>query len=98
MDATHPRLPPSRASLASSNAHCGQAEDQPPFWSLYCAAKSPVACRPANFRAYVRFYVDRANALEGNEVTKVAHYYLSVNAMTKPMELREDPASYRGDS
>jgi superfamily II DNA or RNA helicase len=27
--------------------------------------------------------------LSWNEVTKVAHYYLSVNAMTKPMELRE---------
>jgi hypothetical protein len=32
--------------------------------------------------------------LDWNEVTKVAHYYLSVNAMTKPMELREDPAPY----
>jgi hypothetical protein len=30
--------------------------------------------------------------LDWHEVTKVAHYYLSVNAMTKPMELREDPA------
>jgi superfamily II DNA or RNA helicase len=27
--------------------------------------------------------------LSWNEVTKVAHYYLSVNAMTRPMELRE---------
>ncbi len=32
--------------------------------------------------------------LEWNEVTKVAHYYLSVNAVTKPMELREEQASY----
>jgi superfamily II DNA or RNA helicase len=32
--------------------------------------------------------------LHWNEVTKVAHYYLSVNAATKPMELREDPAPY----
>jgi len=32
--------------------------------------------------------------LDWNEVTKVAHYYLSVNAMTRPMELREDPAPY----
>jgi Domain of unknown function (DUF3883) len=30
--------------------------------------------------------------LDWTEVTKVAHYYLSVNAMSKPMELREDPA------
>lgn len=35
--------------------------------------------------------------LDWNEVTKVAHYYLSVNAMTKPMELREDAASYGGE-
>ena len=32
--------------------------------------------------------------LDWHEVTKVAHYYLSVDAMTKPMELREDPAPY----
>ena len=34
--------------------------------------------------------------LDWNEVTKVAHYYLSVNAMTKPMELSEGPAPYEG--
>lgn len=28
-------------------------------------------CRPLNFRAHVRFYVDRANSLEGSEVTRV---------------------------
>jgi Domain of unknown function (DUF3883) len=32
--------------------------------------------------------------LDWTEVTKVAHYYLSVNAMTKPMELREDPTPF----
>lgn len=32
--------------------------------------------------------------LDWNEVTKVAHYYLSVNAVTQPMQLREDPALY----
>lgn len=36
--------------------------------------------------------------LDWNEVTKVAHYYLSVNAMTRPMELREDPVPHREDS
>ena len=35
--------------------------------------------------------------LDWNEVTKVAHYYLSVNAMTKPMQLSEDPVPYRSD-
>ncbi len=32
--------------------------------------------------------------LDWNEVTKVAHYYLSVNAMAKPIELSERPAPY----
>ena len=32
--------------------------------------------------------------LEWHEVTKVAHYYLSVNAMTQPMMVREDEAPY----
>ncbi len=32
--------------------------------------------------------------LDWNEVTKVAHYYLAVNAMTKPMELRDDEPPY----
>jgi hypothetical protein len=31
-----------------------------------------------------------------NEVTKVAHYYLSVDAMTKPMQVREDSPPYGG--
>lgn len=35
--------------------------------------------------------------LDWHEVTKVAHYYLSVNAMTCPMQVREDPAPYAGD-
>jgi superfamily II DNA or RNA helicase len=32
--------------------------------------------------------------LQWNEVTKVAHYYLSVNAMTRPMQVCEDQESY----
>jgi len=32
--------------------------------------------------------------LAWNEVTKVAHYYLSVNAMMEPMQVREDSLSY----
>ena len=32
--------------------------------------------------------------LDWNEVTKVAHYYLAVNAMTKPMQVREQPPHY----
>ena len=36
--------------------------------------------------------------LDWNEVTKVAHYYLTVNAMTKPMQVREDSPPYGGKS
>jgi len=35
--------------------------------------------------------------LEWHKVTKVAHYYLSVNAMTRPMQLLEDEAPYGED-
>jgi superfamily II DNA or RNA helicase len=34
--------------------------------------------------------------LDWHEVTKVAHYYLSVDAMIRPMQVREGPASYGG--
>jgi superfamily II DNA or RNA helicase len=36
--------------------------------------------------------------LAWNEVTKVAHYYLAVNAMTKPMQVREDTPPYGGSA
>jgi superfamily II DNA or RNA helicase len=32
--------------------------------------------------------------LKWNEVTKVDHYYLSINAMTQPMQVREEPPPY----
>ncbi len=32
-----------------------------------------------------------------HEVTKVAHYWLQVNAMTQPMQVREDEAPYGED-
>lgn len=35
--------------------------------------------------------------LDWHEVTKVAHYYLSVDAMTRPMLVKEDRASYGGE-
>ena len=31
------------------------------------------------------------------KVTKVAHYWLEVNAMTRPMMIREDSPKYGGD-
>ena len=60
--------------------------------------------RPDCFWLYVVTDCDNAPRLEEpirdparldwNEVTKVAHYYLSVNTMTKPMKVREEPPSY----
>jgi hypothetical protein len=41
--------------------------------------------------------VKDAARLEWQEVTKVVHYYLSVNAMTQPMMVREDQAPYGED-
>ncbi len=35
--------------------------------------------------------------LPWNEVSKVEHYYLSVDAMKRPMEVRERPSDYRGE-
>ena len=31
-----------------------------------------------------------------HEITKVQHYWLDVNAMTQPFEIRDDAAPYRG--
>jgi hypothetical protein len=50
-------------------------------------AANPTLQEPVNDRA----------RLEWHEVTKVAHYYLSVNAMTRPMQVREDEAPYGED-
>jgi len=36
--------------------------------------------------------------LEWHEVTQVAHYYLSVDAMTRPMQVREDSPPYGGQN
>jgi superfamily II DNA or RNA helicase len=36
--------------------------------------------------------------LDWHEVTKVAHYYLSVDAMHQPMKVREDSPPYRGEN
>ena len=41
--------------------------------------------------------VKDAARLEWQEVTKVAHYYLSVNAMTQSMMVQEDQAPYGED-
>jgi len=61
------------------------AEDRRDCYWLYivtnCAAK-PTLEEPVKDPA----------RLEWHEVTKVPHYYLSVDAMTRPMQVREDEA------
>ena len=66
------------------------AEDRRDCYWLYivtnCAAK-PTLQEPVKDPA----------RLEWHEVTKVAHYYLSVDAMTRPMHVREASPPYGGD-
>ncbi len=53
---------------------------------------NPVAC------LILKVMLEDIPRLDWNEVTKVAHYYLAVNAMTKPMQVREDTPPYGGSS
>ncbi|MBI4730020.1 MAG: DUF3883 domain-containing protein [Acidobacteria bacterium] len=63
------------------------AEDRPDCFWLYVVTDCDNAPR---LQEPIR---DPAR-LDWNEVRKVAHYYLSVNAMTKPMQVREEPLPY----
>ncbi|MBI3372873.1 MAG: DUF3883 domain-containing protein [Betaproteobacteria bacterium] len=65
------------------------AEDRPDCFWLYIVTDCDNAPR---LQEPIR---DPAR-LDWNEVTKVAHYYLSVNAMTKPMQVREESPPYGG--
>lgn len=63
------------------------AEDRPDCFWLYIVTDCDNApCLQEPIRDPAR--------LDWNEVTKVAHYYLSVDAMTKPMQVREDTPPY----
>jgi hypothetical protein len=86
-----------RRPLASSRA------------SLLCVDERRMANdRPDCFWLYVVTDCDNAPRLQESirdparldwhEVTKVAHYYLAVNAMTKPMQVCEDSPPYGGES
>ncbi|WP_428102559.1 hypothetical protein [Candidatus Rariloculus sp.] len=65
------------------------AEDHPDCFWLYVVtncASAPELQEPIKDPARFPWH----------EVTKVQHYWLDVNAMTQPMEIRDDAASYRG--
>jgi hypothetical protein len=66
------------------------AEDRPDCFWLYLVTGCDNAPR-------LQEPIRNPARLDWNEVTKVAHYYLAVNAMTKPMQVREDSPPY-GDS
>jgi hypothetical protein len=61
------------------------AEDRPDCYWLYVVTGCGM-CLQEPIRDPAR--------LDWHEVTKVAHYYLSVDAMTRPMQVREDLAPY----
>jgi superfamily II DNA or RNA helicase len=65
------------------------AEDRPDCFWLYVVTNCDDAPR---LQEPIR---DPAR-LDWNEVTKVAHYYLSVDAMARPMQVREDSPPYGG--
>jgi len=66
------------------------AEDRPDCFWLYVVTDCDNAPR-------LQDPIRDPARLDWNEVTKVAHYYLAVNAMTKPMQVREDTPPYGGD-
>jgi len=66
------------------------AEDRPDCFWLYVVTDCDNAPR---LQEPIR---DPAR-LDWNEVTKVAHYYLAVNAMTTPMQAHEDAPPYGGN-
>jgi hypothetical protein len=65
------------------------AEDRRDCYWLYVVTDcATVPCLQEPVRDPARF--------DWNEVTKVAHYFLSVNALTRPMELREEQSPLGG--
>ncbi len=63
------------------------AEDRRDCFWLYVVTSCDTA-------PYLQEPIPDPARLDWHEVTKVAHYYLSVDAMKKPMEVREDPPRY----
>ena len=66
------------------------AEDRPDCFWLYVVTDCDTTPR-------LREPIRNPARLEWHEVTKVAHYYLSVDAMTNPMQAREESPPYGGN-
>jgi superfamily II DNA or RNA helicase len=67
------------------------AEDRPDCYWLYVVTD-------CNTTPKLQEPIKDPARLDWNEVTKVAHYYLSVDAVKKPMSIKEDREPYRGQS
>lgn len=67
------------------------AEDRPDCYWLYIVTDCDNTPR-------LQGPIGNPARLDWHEVTKVAHYYLSVDAMTRPMLAKEDSASYGGET
>ena len=65
------------------------AEDRPDCFWLYVVTN-------CNDAPQLQEPIRDPARLDWNEVKKVAHYYLSVDAMTRPMQVREDAPPYGG--
>ncbi len=63
------------------------AEDRPECYWLYVVTNCGTEPR-------LQEPIRNPSSFDWNEVTKVAHYYLSVNALTQPMKVREDQSPY----
>lgn len=63
------------------------AEDRPECYWLYVVTN-------CNTKPQLQEPIRDPARFEWNEVTKVAHYYLTVDALTLPMRVREDRAPY----
>ena len=63
------------------------AEDRPDCYWLYVVTD-------CNTTPKLQEPIKNPARLDWNEVTKVAHYYLSIDAVKKPMMVREDKPPY----
>jgi len=60
------------------------------------SALDPLVLRATAARCGLQEPIRDPARLDWHEVTKVAHYYLSVDAMTRPMQVREGTPPYGG--
>jgi hypothetical protein len=70
------------------------AEDRPDCYWLYVVTNCALAGKADAAKPTLQKPIKNPARLEWHEVKKVQHYWLEVNAMTKPMMVREDQAPY----